>query len=437
MGYSGGADSTCLLHLMTLAGIDCIAAHLNHGMREAAQDEAARCRGFADDLGISFAGGDANVPALAKDLKIGLEEAGRIARYRFFDEVLARTGADLIATAHTADDLVETVILNLVRGTGLAGLSGIPRQRENIVRPLIEFSRSDAREYCESHKLWFHDDPANVDPANSRTVVRHQVIPLLEGLNSATKRHIVDLAKQAGEEDRLLNGLAVAALEQSEHLLNGDLRFLTVDAEVAFDTQKLMTVPRPLLARALRLAVGSLGAEFDRQQANAIVDGVFDGTSGAVTAEGGQVVAEWDDLLLHIRQLPLGASFDLPLPESGEVSCDRFGWRIVSEPADCQDFLRPRASFDVVIDSSSVNGGLSARSYEEGDRIEPLGLSGSKRVSEVFGEMHLTLAARKRLPIVCDSDGPIWVPGGCLAERCKVRPESDRCISLRLESARG
>ncbi len=161
VGYSGGPDSTCLLHLLHRGGFDVIAAHLHHGQRAEADQEMALCQAFCDELGVPFMAGRADVPRIASSMKIGLEEAGRNARYQFFESAIAATNAAAVATAHTSDDQVETILLNIIRGSGLGGLRGIPERRGKIVRPLLPFSRAETRVYCEENGLWTHDDPAN------------------------------------------------------------------------------------------------------------------------------------------------------------------------------------------------------------------------------------------------------------------------------------
>jgi tRNA(Ile)-lysidine synthase len=163
VGYSGGADSTALLHLLHRCGIDVVAAHLHHGQREEAEDELARCQAFAEKLDLPFIAGRADVPRMSREMGMGLEEAGREARYGFFRQAAFGAECDLIATAHTLTDQVETVLLNIVRGTGLRGLTGIPVKRENIVRPLLPFSRDETVSYCKEHGFWTHEDPANTD----------------------------------------------------------------------------------------------------------------------------------------------------------------------------------------------------------------------------------------------------------------------------------
>ena len=433
LGYSGGADSTCLLHLMSLAGTDVIAAHLHHGQREEGDAELTECAAFCERLGVPFMSGKADVPGLARAAKIGLEEAGRNARYEFFEQCRHQTDADLVATAHTQDDHVETVLLNMTRGTGLHGLAGIQQRRGHIVRPLLIFTRAEARQYCERNDLWFHDDPANDDPSFSRVKVRQSVVPVLETINPAVRSAIEKLASMADREDRFLEGMAAAALEKAELPLNGDLKFVSQDCEAAFGREALLDLPHVLLGRAIRLATGAIGQALDYDQTSIVIDGLASEPKGSVTAEGGQVVVEWDETKVLFRALNVDAPYRFPLTLPGETVSDEFGWKLTAESTGHSNYRREPRSLDVVIDSGAVKGSLFFRSYEQGDTIQPLGFDRKKKLGELFGELGLTQAARTRLPIVCDEEGPVWVPGGCIAERVKVRTGSDRCISLRFE----
>ena len=432
LGYSGGADSTCLLHLLHACGVDVIAAHLHHGQRPEADDELRRCEAFCKKTGVPFMSGRADVPAIAKETGVGLEEAGRNARYEFFEQCRFRTGAELVATAHTLDDLAETVILNLVRGTGLHGLAGIPEKRGHIVRPLLPFTREETRGYCRENKLWFHDDPANLDETFARVRVRKLVLPMLTEINPSAKDAISRLAQMAGDEDRFLDGMAAAALEQCESPLNGKLAFLTRDCEVAFHRDRLLAYPRVLLARALRLATGALGSPLDHDQTLGALDGIAKKPKGSVTATGGGVVVEWEEERVLVRSLRVDAPYRFPVTLPGETVSEEFGWKLVAEASGPTDYAREPGSLDVVLDYGALKGPLYFRSYEPGDALRPLGLKGSKRVSDVLSGMGLTEAARRRLPLVCDLVGPVWVPGGCIDDRAKVTEATERCVRLRI-----
>lgn len=431
VGYSGGADSTCLLDLLHRAGVPVIAAHLHHGQRPEADMEMKLCEAFCNQQGIQFIGGKADVPAISREMKVGLEEGGRHARYNFFQRAAAASGCDLIATAHTRTDLVETVLLNLARGTGLAGLAGIPARRDNIVRPLLMFTREETRQYCDEHALWTHDDPANSDIAFARARVRHRIAPEFRSINPRFDDAVARLAQIAGEEDDFLNGAAAAALEHAELPLNGELSFLTCDVEVAFRRSVLMALPPVLLRRALRLAASAVGGGLDFDQTDRLIFDLADRERGSITCEGGQVVLEWTDEQIHIRDVTIATPYRYPLTIPGETISDEFGWQFTAFEDSAPKGGQARASMEVSVDPSALKGTLYFRTFKEGDHIQPLGFSGTRKVSDLLGEKRLTIAARARLPIVCDLVGCIWIPGVCLSERARIREGQDRALTLR------
>ena len=424
VGYSGGADSTSLLHLLHEAKVDIVAGHLHHGQRPEADLELKLCEAFCGELGVPFVGGRADVPLMANETGMGLEEAGRHARYSFFAQAAVRTECGLIATAHTRTDQIETVLLNLTRGSGLNGLSGIPEKRDNIVRPLLPFSREETRAYCEEHALWFHDDPANSDLSFSRARIRHRVAPELQGINPSVESAIARCAELVKEEDQFLNGMAAAALEQTQIPLNGELGFLTEDIEVAFDRDRLSTLPEVLFRRCIRLAFGALGATIDLEQSLAVTHGIRGQPKGSVTAEGGEVVTEWDEKTIGLRKLLLSAPFRHGLTLPGETESEEFGWMFTAFEGKPNDLPSERAGFRAEIDPAKTKGILYFRTAESGDMMQPLGFAGRRKLADLLSEAGLSLAARRRLPIVCDMIGPVWAPGVCLSERVRKGPET-------------
>lgn len=430
VGYSGGADSTCLLHLLSLAGVDVVAGHLHHGQRPEAETELKLCEAFASELGVPFVSGRADVPRMARDLGIGLEEAGREARYGFFRQAAYQLECDLIATAHTRTDHVETIVFHLARGTGLSGLGGIPVQRENIVRPLMAFTREETRRYCEQHNLWFHDDPANVDVSFARARIRHRILPELRSVNPRAEEALVRMSSIVQEEDAFLNAAAAAALERSETPLNGELRFLTEDVEVAFSRGALAHLPPVLMRRSIRLAVEALGAGLDYDQTLGVLDGLVSSEKGSITAEGGEVVVEWSLDSVVVRRLAPPTPFRYGLTVPGETISDEFGWRFTAYEEPYHGVAITRASLETAVDAAKVKGTLYFRTAGSGDRMQPLGFQGHRRLADLLAEADLTAAARARLPIVCDMLGPIWAPGVCLDERVRAGEGTEGAIRM-------
>lgn len=429
VGYSGGADSTCMLHLLWSTGVEVVAAHLHHGMRPEADEEQQRCQAFCEQLDVPLALGRADVPLMAEKFKIGIEEAGRRARYDFLERAAYGAGCGYIATAHTLDDHIETVLMHLVRGAGMSGLSGIPRTRGRVVRPLLDFSRQETREYCHREGLWFHDDPANSDLSFTRARIRHRVIPELLLVNAKACENIGRSAGLVGEEDRFLDGMAAAALERAERKLNGELGFLTLDCEIALGREALVALPRVLLRRALRLSAQALGAKLDYDQVRCIVEGLAEGGKGAVTCEGGDTVLEWDAEMLHARRLLSAGNDRMVVAVPGETTSEN-GWKILAQPIERLPAELERRTLTLDLDSRCLAGQLYLRPVKSGDSLQPLGFEGSRKIADLMSEAGLTLAARARLPILCDMVGPVWIPGVCVDQRASARSETPQPLRI-------
>ena len=203
VAVSGGADSLCLLHLLRRVcgpghpypGVSLHAAHLNHMLRgeESARDAGAVAK-IAEDWGIPFTPGTVDVLALAKAEKRSLEEAARLARYRFLREV---AGGRRIAVAHHADDQVETLLLHWLRGSGLAGMVGMPPRQQDIIRPLLEITHAETVAYCEEYGITPLEDQSNRDPRFLRNRIRHELLPLLRELNPGIQHTLLRNAEVA------------------------------------------------------------------------------------------------------------------------------------------------------------------------------------------------------------------------------------------------
>ena len=203
-GFSGGADSAAMVFILrTLAeefGLSLVCAHLNHMIRgkEALRDEM-HCKAFCEKYGIAFISKSVDVPLLAKKLGISEEDAGRRARYSFFDELAKAYGANLIATAHNLDDNAETVLMHITRGCGVTGLCGIEPKRDNIIRPVLCLSRQEIEAYCAEKGLEFITDSTNLDDRYTRNKYRHKVLPLLKEINPSVTSALSRLASNASD----------------------------------------------------------------------------------------------------------------------------------------------------------------------------------------------------------------------------------------------
>lgn len=263
---SGGADSVCLLHLLSRReDITLTAAHFNHQLRGADSDaDEAFVRALCARWGVPLTVGRGDVEGFAKREGLSMEEAARILRYGFLQTAAQAEGCGLIATAHTADDNAETMLLNLLRGTGLSGLTGIPPRRENIIRPLLSFTRQDILAYLDEHGLSHREDLSNSDETYARNKLRRRVMPLLRELNPRAAEHMLQTARQ-------LRALDSAQEEEARERISSAQ---AENGQVSLPAQSLEAAPAPLRGRMLLLLLDKLGVgrkDFGAAHLNAIL----------------------------------------------------------------------------------------------------------------------------------------------------------------------
>jgi tRNA(Ile)-lysidine synthase len=277
LAVSGGPDSTALLRgaaWLVAAGDrpwKLTVAHVDHMLRPDSAQDAASVGEAAAALGLPFRIERADVTALARAEGRSLEDAGRQARYRFLGEVAdSQGGAALIATAHTADDVAETILLRLARGSGLRGLRGIPARRGRVIRPLLDERRADMRAALDAAGISYLVDPTNADPLHAdRNLVRAEVLPALEKLNPRVVDALLRVGRLAADDDDALDALAAAELTKR----------LTADG---IDWRN--PPARALGRRVMRLALGGVAPSAERIEA---LLNAAEGPRGGVTLELG------------------------------------------------------------------------------------------------------------------------------------------------------
>ena len=419
IAWSGGADSTCLLRLAVEEGLDVVAAHLDHGQRDGSAEEQRALIALSESWGVSMVPGRADVPLMAQQAGIGIEEAGRLARQNFLERARLATECRWILTGHTRDDQAETVLFRLIRGSGLTGVSGVPPRRDPYLRPLLDLTRAQTAEFCAARGIEVVHDVGNEDEAFSRVRLRKRVLPELRVINPRADEHIASFADLAREEDQFLDAMAAAALERTEVALNGALRFLTIDAEAAFDQGGLAAEPAVLRRRAVRLVVQALGGHVEAGHL-AAVESAWDGGIGSLTTPGEEVEVTWDGERIRFAKREEVEPYRENLETPGVMEAVSLGWQIEvlassGEPPRSEDRLT------VGLSQQAIEGQLHIRPAGTGDKMRPLGAPGRRLLSDILAEQGLTRMARRRLPIVCDLLGPVWIPGGPIEDRARVR----------------
>lgn len=445
VGVSGGPDSVCLLHLLaslqTKLGIKLHVAHLNHGLRGAEADaDANYVSNLAQSLKLPFTIESREVKALRSKGHLSLEEAARQVRYGFFSEMAKECGASRVAVGHTADDQVETILMNLVRGTGLRGLHGMAPLSQwlsqsrfplCVVRPLLEISRQETIAYCQEQGLSPRLDISNYSPAFLRNRLRG-LLPQLESLNPAMRKAFLRLSKAASEAVAFLDaevGKAwpqVVAKEREKSLvLNIDqLRqlpaimqrhlLLTAWERLRGDPQDLEAVHIEEMLAALARPVGT---RLDLPYGFLFWVG-YDHVGIGLKCD------EIDNYPFP----PLTGECLLSIP--GETALP--GWRVKASILSKNDANKQllEGALTVYMDFKEAGDKLWVRSRLHGDRFQPLGMDGVKKLQDFMVDAKIPLDWRDRVPLVCSQQGMIWVVGYRLADGVKVTKQTEQVLRL-------
>ena len=444
---SGGPDSMAMLY--SLLGLienprqRLHVAHLDHNFRDEAKEDARFVSSIAADLGLSATVDKADPVAYQKDAGISsFEEAAREVRYSFLSRIAAETHAAAIALGHTADDLAETVLMHIIRGSGVHGLRGMEElstwrsrngyQESVLFRPLLQVTKSDTLVHCRERGIAFREDPANLLPQFTRNSVRHELLPSLEKYNPRIREALVRLARSASLEldylERALDALwpTVASLEPESVLL---------------DSSSLASL-HPLMRRlVLRRAYRELAGDTRRLEA-AHLEAMADFAGGPPGREldlprGLRLCSSYRQIILTLkRELPspfpsLDGEYELTLPPQGEENvAEVSGWKVTAR------LLPPSRppegnAFVARLELETLGGGVWVRARRPGDRFQPRGMRSEKKLQDFFVDEKVPRAWRDRIPLVVSERGIAWVVGYRVAEWAAAGENSSQTCEIR------
>jgi tRNA(Ile)-lysidine synthase len=445
VGVSGGPDSVALLDaLMQLrpesSGVK--VCHLNHLLRGKASDEDAEfVRQLAAKYDLPAEIRSRDVKQLAAEKKISIEMAARAARLEFFLETAHRTGIWKIALAHTADDQAETVLLRLIRGGGRDGLAAMEPlshygSKLVLMRPMLTVWRSEVMDYLRERSLSFREDETNRDETILRNRVRHTLLPLLEReFGASVKEAIRRTADILGEENRLLEQMAKARLERIQVGEQLDVRKLMLE-DVALQ--------RRIVRRWLMSFESSSSLTMERIEAILWLASESAGTS-RVDLGGGNSVARIYDKLVFIRSDEEWALPPPPLAEATLLVPDSLhvvllGFRFSAQLVPLEVWLTAQQaglaaqSLTAYFDADALpQPFFTLRAWCEGDRFQPLGMSGEKKLQDFFVDEKVPQPQRSRVPLLVCGERIAWVVGYRIAEWAKVTEKTTRVVNVTAE----
>ena len=410
---SGGADSAALvLGLSELQKNGRIArlcaAHLHHGIRgERADADEAFSRELCASLGVPFFSAHADVPAIAASQNVSVELAARNERYAFLRRVQKEQGLSVIALGHHRDDQAETLLLHLLRGSGTDGLAGMRLRNGDLIRPMLYTGKDEILAYLDACGQPYCTDETNLVADATRNRIRLHVMPALETVNPAAKRALARTAELTAEDADYLNELADRAL-----------------AACGTDRRRLAALDRPIRLRVLkRLLPYADYTHDDLLRLDALLNGQ---TGDTATLKYG--VTAWldaNDLRFGFQEQ---SAYRIPLPEAGTVRLPN--GMLYIERTDRAAI--PCGGNDGYADADKICGAVIVRSPEQGDRFTPLGMRGSRLLSDYFTDRKVPRFER-RVPVVCDEAGIVFVAGFTVDERVRVTAQTVHVLHYHYE----
>lgn len=413
-GLSGGADSVALLAILKQLGYNVIACHCNFMLRG---DESLRDRNhaarIASDLDVPFCETTFDTTTYAREKGISIEMAARELRYRWFEEMRIRHHADAIAVAHHRDDNIETLLLNLIRGTGIAGLTGMKPRNGYIVRPLLEISRQEILAFLSRCHLTYVNDSTNAETLYTRNKIRLEVLPLLRTLNPAVDESIRRTINNLAESEKVYR-YAIGQLQKEV--------CETKEGNLYIDITQLQASPSPEALLFETLAPYGFNA-------SQLVDILACCTS----PQPGKIFMGANHRLVCDRRHLIVT----PLPQTDiqasivatwekEETHDAAGITLSYHQA--QGFTIPRSPHYACFDADRLQYPLTLRHWHKGDSFTPFGMKGSKKVSDFFSDSKMSIIEKEQQLLLCDATKILWVVGRRASSAAPVTSRTQRIL---------
>ena len=443
---SGGADSLALfiaLHrLADKHGFKLRAAHLDHGLRGAESDaDAAFVEGICSQFSVPLVLDKIDVAGMRARRRLSWEQAARIARYDFLTSVAMETQSSVLALGHTSDDQAETVLLHLLRGTGIRGLRGMlplsswraEHGSATLVRPLLNVSRQETEAYCLEHRLTPRLDSSNLEERFTRNRIRRKLMPQLEEFNPSVKKSLLRLAHTVAQD--------VAYLDQQAASVWSSLAVVEQDG-VRLDRHAFKALHPSLQAHVLHRAYAQTAGEasgLNMAQIEAMKDLAVKGAGLSLSLHGGvRFGTSYEEILITGKNAPLSNCTldETTLRVPGETRVG--GWRVDirllegrNQPSD----LKHDNPYCAYLSLDALGEELKVRSRLPGDRFQPLGLPCGKSLKEFMIDAHVPRSQRNGTPLVMANDRVAWVVGWRIAHWDRVTPETEVVLEVSFHKA--
>uniref|UniRef100_A0A832G0Z8 tRNA(Ile)-lysidine synthase n=1 Tax=Ignavibacterium album TaxID=591197 RepID=A0A832G0Z8_9BACT len=426
LSLSGGPDSVFLLHFLKKYQkkfkVELGAFHLNHSLRKSADKEQKFCGELCTNLSIPFYSEKVDVKSFAKKNKISVEEAGRNLRYKLLNEFSQKNNFNLIATAHNADDNTETVVLNLVKGTGVKGIAGIPVKRGNIIRPILCLRKKEIIKYLEESGIKFVIDESNLSEKYERNFLRLKVIPLIEKkLNPQFVNSVLTTSINLQSFNKYLEKF-LAKLEKKYIEANiNDIRI----KNLLFEKEEEW-IQSEIIRKALSDKFDFSAEQKDVEKILSLKNkqvGKTESFSNKIKA-----IKERDSVLIFIE-----SDFsEMPIKiKVGEVKkIDSF--KVFISRVNNNDVKLTTAKNIEYVDGDLTGNSFVIRKWKNGDKFYPIGMKGTKKVSDYLNDIKVEAKEKRNQYVLLSKNKIVWILGKRLDERFKLKPQTKTIYKLEL-----
>ena len=420
IGLSGGADSVALLTLLSrLApkyGWTVRAAHFNHGIRGVgAEEDELFCGDLCDAMGVLFYSETGDVPAYARENGLSIETAGRLLRYDFLERIAKKTGCGSIATAHHMDDNAESIMLHLIRGSGLSGLTGMKPKRDNIIRPLLGCRKAELEAFLEQEGILSRTDETNLIPEGSRNRVRLDIVPYLEKhINPAIVPTLCSMAELLSQDEAYLAGEAKKAYEAAK-------------CEDGLIRKQVAALPYPIKTRVIRMALWDAGAvvDIERVHIEAVAELLEARTGARLSLPRIEAWTSYD--LIKFGAPEPSEEFVIPLRE-GLIDTPLGIFRVTLHEG-TEGFVKDRSVACIDIDKLDAMGESPViRTRLEGDRFRPVGAPGRRKLKDYLIDRKVERSERDSIPLIACGSEVLFVTGYASSESTKVDENTARLL---------
>ncbi len=411
IAVSGGIDSMVMVHLLSKLGFDIKMAHCNFGLRDEESDGDEKfIRNYAQQNNIPLFVTRFNTKQYADDEKLSIQLAARQLRYKWFYELMQEDKLDYLLTAHHLDDSLETFLINLTRGTGLDGLTGISEQNDRIVRPLLPFSRSEIENYARDNNISWREDSSNASDKYLRNKLRHDVVPVLKSVNAS----FMDSFRQTLE-----NLLQSQSLAEDASVLVYKQVVIERENQKHFNITQLKRLPNYKAYLYQWLSPFGFTAWDD-------IYNLTDSQPGKVIfTEGYRLLKDRDTLILEPETKKDNGIYEIPEGVAEITYPVRLSVKNVNKT------LKKYENNAIYVDSATLKFPLFARKWQEGDYFCPIGMKGQrKKVSKFFKDEKMSLSEKEDAWLLCSGNEIVWIINKRADERFKVTEKTTQILKI-------